>query len=399
MKLFYIGLIALLFLAACGQKKKEAAAAKTDTYYTCSMHPQIMEHKPGKCPICHMALIPVKNGHQKSGDLELSAQQIQLGNIRVDTIKSGSIGDEMILNATLSIDQTRIEAVSARVMGRIERLYFKNLGDYVPKGAKIVELYSEELNTAKQEYITAIEQKKVLDNSLIDFDRLIQGAKNKLKLWGMSEGQIIQLAKNKKSGPTTTLFSTVNGFVTSLDVTEGGYVGEGGIIMRLADLSSLWAEAQLYASQQSSVNAKTVANVSFPDIPGKLVSGKIDFQNPEISPDSRINLIRVSVPNPGNQLKPGMSAYVTIQNQETTSSLSLPVDAVLRDSKGASVWIKTGNNIFRNKMVTVGVENDQRIQIKSGLQTGDVVVISGAYLINSEFIFKNGADPMAGMKM
>ena len=105
------------------------------------------------------------------------------------------------------------------------------------------------------------------------------------------------------------------------------------------------------------------------------------------------------MPNPGNQLKPGMSAYVTIQNQEANSSLSLPVNAVLRDSKGASVWIKTGNNTFRNKMVTVGVENDQRIQIKSGLQIGDVVVTSGAYLINSEFIFKNGADPMAGMKM
>jgi Cu(I)/Ag(I) efflux system membrane fusion protein len=94
-----------------------------------------------------------------------------------------------------------------------------------------------------------------------------------------------------------------------------------------------------------------------------------------------------------------MSAYVTIRNQESASSLSLPVDAVLRDSKGASVWIKTGENLFRNRMVMVGVENDQRIQITSGLQGGDVVVISGAYLINSEYIFKNGADPMAGMKM
>ena len=398
MKAFSIIFITLVLLSACSRKKKEVTV-ETGTYYTCSMHPQVMELKPGKCPICHMDLIAVKGSPQKSGDLELSAQQIQLGNIQVDTIRSGSIGDEMVLNATLSIDQNRIEAVSARVSGRIEKLYYKNIGDYVPKGAKLVELYSEELNNAKQEYVAAIEKKQLLDNSLIDFDRLIQSAKNKLLLWGMSEVQISQLPKGQKVSPTTTFYSTANGYITSLDITEGGYVSEGGSIVRLADLSALWAEAQLYSSQRSYIDPKAIAVVSFPDISGKLIKGKMDFENPELSPDSRINLIRVSIPNPGNQLKPGMSAYVTVKSQAAGSSLSLPADAVLRDSKGASVWIKTGKNTFRNKMVTIGVENDQRIQITSGLQSGDVVVTSGAYLINSEYIFKKGSDPMAGMKM
>lgn len=398
MKTYVIAILVMLFAVACGGEKKQAAQ-KSDTYYTCSMHPQIMEPKPGKCPICHMELIAVKkNIPVKAGDLMLTDQQIQLGNIRVDTINSGIIGDEMILTATLNIDQNKTNIVSARVMGRVDKLYFKNVGDYVPRGAKLYDIYSEELNNARQEYVASIEKKQLLDNSLIDFDRLIQSAENKLKLWGMSNAQISQLAKTRKISPNTTFYSTAAGYITTADIVEGSYVEEGGAIVHLADLSTLWAEAQLYSSQLAFIDAKAVATVNFPDIPGKNVSGKIDFENPELSPDSRINLLRVTIQNPDGQLKPGMSAYVRIKGKQSTS-LILPIDAVLRDAKGASVWVKTGKNSFKNIMVTVGLENDQTIEIKSGLKSGDIVVTSGAFLVNSEFIFKNGADPMAGMKM
>ena len=113
---------------------------------------------------------------------------------------------------------------------------------------------------------------------------------------------------------------------------------------------------------------------------------------------TRINLIRVTIPNPGNQLKPGMQAYVVIKSRER-NSLSLPIDAVIRDARGASVWVQTSGNKFKYKMVEIGIESNDRIEIKSGLQTGDVVVISGAYLLNSEYIFTIGSNPMAGMKM
>ncbi len=391
----------MLILMACGNKKNVSTAkVQADSFYTCSMHPQIMELKPGKCPICQMELIAVKKNQQSQpGDLILTSQQILLGNVQVDTVRSGNIADEMILNATLSIDQNRIETVSARVTGRIDRLYFKNIGDYIPKGAKLYELYSEELNNAKQELIASLEKKELLDNSLIDFARIIQSARNKLKLWGMTESQINQLAKSRKSVPTTSFYSTAGGYITSLGITEGAYVAEGRSIVQVADLSILWAEAQLYSSQRAYISSNARAVVSFPDMPGKILQSRISFANPELSAGTRINIIRAVVANTDGQLKPGMPAYVAIQGQHKEESLSLPSDAVLQDSKGASVWIKTGKNTFRNKMVTLGAEDGQRIQIKSGLQNGDVVVTSGAYLINSEYIFKHGAEPMAGMKM
>ncbi|MEP6726679.1 MAG: efflux RND transporter periplasmic adaptor subunit [Bacteroidota bacterium] len=373
-------------------------AKDPDIYYTCSMHPQVHETKPGKCPICKMELIAVNKSANATDEIELNDQQILLGNIQVDTIRIGSIGEQLVLGATLNFDQQKENAISSRVMGRVDKLYFKNIGDYVSKGAKLFDLYSEELNNAKQEYLLELEKQKTLDNSIVDFTQLVGAAKNKLLLWGMSEAQIEELQKNKKAIPLTTVYSNASGYITSLDIKEGDYVQEGGSVMKLSDLSILWAEAQVYASQLAGIDKSSQVIVQFPDLQGKDVKGKIEFINPEINPDTRINLIRVPIPNPGNQLKPGMQAYVVIINQGN-KSMSLPSDAVIHDSKGASVWVQTNTHTFKYRMIETGSENSDRIEIRSGLQEGDIVVISGAYLLNSEYIFKKGTNPMEGMKM
>ena len=402
-KIFITAGLIILFAACKNSKLKDVPDAKMaahgDIYYTCSMHPQVMQDKPGNCPICGMKLIEVtKTSTSKKDGVELSQQQILLGNILTDTIRNGMIGEQMILTATLNADERKINAVSARVMGRIERLYFKNVGDYVRKGDKLFDIYSEELNSAKQEYMLALQKQQMLDNSIIDFTELIQSAKNKLLLWGLSEAQISEIAVKKTTTPVTTFYSPVTGYVISLDLSEGEYATEGGTIVRIADLSTLWVEAQVYASQLSQINNNAVATIQFPDLPGKQTTGKIEFMNPEINPQTRINLLRVTVANPGNLLKPGMPAYVTIKGKQV-NTLTLPTDAVLRTGTGASVWVQTGNRSFKSKMVEIGMEDGERVEIKSGLQSGDIVVIRGAYLLNSEFIFKQGANPMEGMKM
>ena len=385
-----------LFLFSCQSKKENAV--KADEYYTCSMHPQIMEDKPGLCPICHMDLIVVKRTNTAVDEIMLNDEQIRLGNIQTDTIRNGTIGDKLVLTATLNADESRVSSINARIMGRIDRLYFKNIGDYVPKGAHLYDLYSEELNNAKQEYIAALEKQQTLDNSIIDFNRLLQSAKMKLLLWGMSEAQVNELGKTKRSSPLTSFYSNAPGFITELPVMEGQYASEGMTIVKLADLSSLWAEAQVYASQLSAVNLNGIAIVQIPDLPGKEWKGKIEFANPEIITDSRLNLVRVTIPNPNGLLKPGMPAYVSIKSREV-KSLTLPIDAVLRDGKMNTVWVQSAKNTFKIKMVEIGLESGDRIEIKSGLQEGDIVVMRGAYLLHSEYVFKKGNDPMAGMKM
>ena len=396
MKKYIIIIISALFvLASC--KSKKATLVNKDEYYTCSMHPQIMQDKPGNCPICHMELIVVKRTNTAADEIMLNDEQIRLGNIQTDTIRNGMIGDKVILTATLNTDESRVNSINARIMGRIDRLYFKNMGDFVSKGAHLYDLYSEELNNAKQEYIAALEKQQTLDNSIIDFNRLLQSAKQKLLLWGMSEAQVNELAKTKKASPLTSFYSNESGFITELPVMEGQYVSEGSTIVKLADLSSLWAEAQVYTSQLSAIDLKGIATVQFPDIPGKEWKGKIEFANPEIVSDSRLNLVRVSIPNPNGLLKPGMPAYVSIKSKEL-NTLTLPSDAVLRDGKMNVVWVQSGKNRYKMKMVQTGLESGDRLEIKSGLQNGDVVVTRGAYLLNSEFVFKKGGNTMAGME-
>ena len=396
MKKYLIIIASLLFVFASCKSKKTTTVNK-DEYYTCRMHPQIMEDKPGNCPICHMELIVVKRTNTAADEILLNDEQIRLGNIQTDTIRNGMIGDKMILTATLNTDETKVNSINARIMGRIDRLYFKNMGDYVSKGAHLYDLYSEELNNAKQEYIAAVEKQQSLDNSIIDFNRLVQSAKTKLLLWGMSEAQVNELTKTKKASPLTSFYSNKSGYITELPVMEGQYVSEGSIIVKLADLSSLWAEAQVYTSQLSAIDLKGTAIVQFPDIPGKEWKGKIEFANPEIVSDSRLNLVRVSIPNPGGLLKPGMPAYVSIKSKEL-NTLTLPSDAVLRDGKMNIVWVQSGKNSYKMKMVQTGLESGDRLEIKSGLQNGDVVVTRGAYLLNSEFVFKKGGNTMAGME-
>jgi Cu(I)/Ag(I) efflux system membrane fusion protein len=395
---YVIAMAISLLLFACKGKKKVITQAP-DVFYTCSMHPQVMQDQPGKCPICGMELIAVKKTKgQNENSIMLSDQQIQLGNIQVDTIGKGAIGDETVLTATLNIDETKSTTVSARISGRIERLYFKNQGDYIPKGAKLYDLYSEELNNAKQEYILALEKQATLDNTIIDFKQLVQGAKNKLLLWGMSEAQVNELAKTKKTSTLTSFYSPASGYITTLESHEGDYVTEGGTIFRLANLASLWAEAQVYTSQFSEIDRNGNATVRVPDLGGKEIEGSIQFVNPEVNPDTRINLIRVSISNPGNKLKPGMQAYVVLKNRQR-NSLTLPIDAVIRGEKMNMVWIQIDKNTFKNIMVETGLESGDRIEIRSGLKAGDVVVTNGAYLISSEYIFKKGSNPMGGMDM
>lgn len=398
-------IMGLLFLFAFCKNSKESDSkvaghdGHNEVYYTCSMHPQVMKDKPGNCPICGMKLIKVsKSSKVESEGVQLTELQIQLGDILTDTIKNGMLGNQMVLTATLNADQRKINAVSAKVMGRIERLYFKNVGDYVKKGDKLFDIYSEELNNAKQEYVLALTKQKILGNSVVDFTTLIESAKNKLLLWGLSRSQIRDLALKKSSSINTTFYSPVSGNIASLDITEGEYAMEGGTIVKLVDLSSLWVEVQVYTSQLSQIDTKANVFIQFPDLPGKETTGRIEFVNPEINPQTRINLLRVSIANPGNQLKPGMPAYVTIKGKQV-NGLTLPSDAVLRTSTGASVWIQTGKLSFKNKMVKIGMEDGDKVHIESGLQSGDVVVTKGAYLLNSEYIFKKGANPMEGMKM
>ena len=391
----YLFIIAFFVFVGCQPKtKKQVSSDKV--YYTCSMHPQVVKDQPGKCPICQMELIPVSTQQNSAKDeIHLSDEQIKLGNIKSDTVHKENIGESNTFIAIVNTNTDQTSSISSRVMGRIEKLYFKTKGDYIIKGDKLYDIYSEDLNLAKQQYLLALQKKQSAHNDFVNVDQLIESAKNKLLLYGINEEQL----KDISSASITTIVSLGSGYVTDLTLKEGDYVMQGAIVFKIADLSSLWVEAQVYPTQLKDIYMKADAIVTFPDLPEKTFTGKIDFINPELNSGTQLNLIRVEIPNKDLSIKPGMPAIVALKHH-VHKAFALPVDAVLRDSKGAIVWVQTAANTYKSRMVQTGIESDDKIEIVSGLAEGDIVVISGAYLLNSEFIFKKGKNSsMEGMKM
>ena len=389
--LWLMQIISSTALLSCNNKGNHLKMAGEDEYYTCSMDPQVIENKEGICPICHMELIMVKKNNLKSGQIQLSKQQIKLANISYDTLREHILAKEITLTGRVTVDQNLADAISARVNGRIEKLLVKNVGDYINQGQLLYEIYSEDLNNAQQEYIISLQSSSPLIG-------LGTASKNKLLLYGMSESQINKIKISKEVMQTVPVFATTGGYVSEISIVEGNYVSVGNTLFRLASLNSLWVEAQLYLPYLQYIEQGTEANFSIEAASEKLFTGKVIFIDPQVQSPERYVLARFKITNPSQQIKPGMLANISLQT-EKKSALALPIDAIIQDSKGANVWVRNSNGIFENKMVNFGMQNSQMVEIVSGIKEGEVIVITGAYLLNSEYVFKRGANPIEVMKM
>lgn len=395
-RIFRIILFLSLFfgLNACDTKKVEPE--NPDIYYTCSMDPQVKESKPGNCPICKMPLTPAKKNN--SDTLHLSDQQVQLGHIIVDSLRSQTLGKELSLTGVLTTDQNTTEIISTRVMGRIEKLYIKDVGKAVQKGQPLYDIYSEDLILTIKELKYAIENVKNMENPGTNIESLIQSSRKKLSLYGISDQQIKSIEETEIVSDIVTIRSPRTGIITSINTKEGSYIIEGGEIMQLADYKTLWAEAQIFSENLSEINVGMDVTVYLPEMNNKHIEGKIAFINPQLNNSSKINSVRIEIKNENESLKPGMQVNFTVLLNKFTA-LAIPTDAVILDAKGATVWIQTRHNKFKSVMVDIGEEANGYTEIKNGLNAGDKIVISGAYLLNSEFIFQKGANPMEGHNM
>lgn len=335
---------------------------------------------------------------QHIGGLHLSDQQIKLGHIKTEVLKEHYIGEEIILTGVLVADQNKTKSISSKVMGRIDKIYFKNKGEKINKGDILYEIYSEELNLIAREYRLALSKKKSFQIDGIDLKKIISGIKNKLKLYGLSDEQIDKIEETDLNSNIFKIYSPLTGVISKIDINEGDYVMEGASVYHLTDYSNLWADIQVFIDDVSKINVNMLATVYFPGFNDLKVKSKISFINPEFNSSSQITNVRIEIPNLNNQFKVGMQVNVSIIfNQKST--LVLPTDAVLIDGKGSTVWVKSGHNQFKNVMVTTGMETSDYTEIIDGLNKGDTIVVSGAYLLNSEYLFKKGVNPMEGHDM
>ncbi|WP_293300627.1 efflux RND transporter periplasmic adaptor subunit [Pedobacter sp. UBA4863] len=395
--IFILFLLSLIVGVGCsGEQKTEdkSAKAKQQTF-TCPMHPQIIEHEMGTCPICAMDLVPFeKNSDDKS--IKLDAQRQLLANIKTIKIGEGNSGDvanQSVLNGRLVVDPQQSNYISAKVSGRVEELFVREIGVVISKGQPLYRLYAEQLATLQQEYLMALAQQKQFAGDKLE-QQLVSSAKQKLLLYGQTETQLQQLTKTQQKNPYVTIYATQGGTVAELGITQGQYVAEGTPIMRLEGYGKLWVEVDVYPNEMKQIKQGQQLKVVVNGWEDQAQTMKVDFINPSLRAGTQLTQIRGSITNPNGQWQPGLQVKVMLASQAVDGGMSLPVDAIIRDAKGEHVWIKTGKESFEPVPVSTGKANGSNVQITSGLATGDEVVITGAYLLYSEYVLKRGKHPL-----
>jgi membrane fusion protein, copper/silver efflux system len=394
-------LISLMYvILACSSEKKtddpsghDHTTEQATQKYTCPMHPSVVQDGPGKCPVCGMDLIPMTKSSTADNTLMLNDSQLRLANITTQKISLQSVGQTIVVNGRLAIDEDRTEIISSRVAGRIEKLYARETGRLVKKGEPLYELYSESLLTLQREYLLAMEQYQTLGKEEPRYATYVKAAERKLSLYGMTQLQIEKLSKSKQVENRITYVAPAGGTIAEINVTEGQYVNEGSSLYKLENISQLWLEAELYPNEIKFIKRGDRVKVSVSGFETSPVEAVVNFMNPEYKSGTQITLIRAAVNNADLKFKPGMQAQVMFTHS-ARKALTLPLDAVIRDGMGAHVYVQTDVNTFAPRVVKTGIEDFDQVEITEGLMENEIIAVTGAYLLYSELILKKGINPM-----
>ena len=393
MKAFiYIIISALLLLACSNSKKDEHASHTAAIQYTCPMHPSVVKDSPGKCPICGMDLVPKKSGD--NNNIMLTASQTRLANITTQKVTSQSIEQTVTINARLTTDQNYSEVISTRVAGRVEKLFFKETGKFIKKGEPLYEFYSEILLTLQKEYLIAKDQYETFGKADGHYESLLKSAEKKLLLYGLSKNQVEQLAQSKSVQPRITFLAPASGVILEINASEGQYQPEGGVLYKIENINHLWLEAELYPQENSLVKIGDKINVLINGYESSPLETKVTYLSPEYRANTQIMVMRASIDNTEMKFKAGEQAQVLF-NHSAKRTMTVPIDAVIHDGKGTHVYIESDSNTFQPRIVKTGIESSDQVEIIDGLKENEIIVVTGAYLLYSEFILKKGLSPVA----
>lgn len=370
--------------------------------YTCPMHPQIIQDHPGKCPICGMDLVPLEKKSPELGPeadnkdkdhvpVEISKSSGEMIGVTYGTASYKNISKTIRTSARILADETRLYRVTVKMSGWIDRLYVNQTGQYVKKNDPLFAVYSPELLSAQQEYLSAIQAEKN-SNEISGFmkdsiGQVRQAAREKLLLFDINELQIKKLEESGIVERTIILYSPFSGYVIDKPVLQGQKIMMNDVLLVIADVSTVWGEADIYETDIPYVKKGMPVKISLSYWPGKNFSGRVSFLYPSVDEETKTLKVRMDINNPGADLKIGMYADAIFQYSIGTR-LSVPESAVMRTGIKDYVYVEKAGKLIPTD-VKIGMESsDGLYEIISGLKNGDRVVTSANFLIDSESSIK-----------
>lgn len=408
--------------------------------WTCSMHPQIRRDGPGSCPLCGMDLVPVRKSASGVRTVSISADVKKLMNVQTVPVTRQYVTADVRMVGKVDYDETRLAYITAWVSGRLDRLYVDFTGVEVKPGDHMVYIYSEELYTAQEELIAALESNvNPSPSRFVTPIDLVESAKEKLRLLGIQEEQIQEIEQRGKATQHITIYSPVGGIVIEKLRQEGDRVRTGDRIYTVADLSQLWVQMDAYESDLTWLRYGQAVEFTTEAYPGEVFKGRVAFIDPVLNKDTRTVKVRVNVSNEDGRLKPEMFVravvrskiasggrvldaslagkwispmhpeivkdepgncdvcgmplvraeslgYVTAEPSDAAKPLVIPVTAALLTGTRAIVYVQVPNAeepTYEGREIVLGPRAGDYYLVKAGLKEGELVVTNGNFKLDS----------------
>ena len=347
---------------------------------------------PKKDPM-GMDYIPVYEGEQddepaSANQIKISTEKIQKLGVRTEAATLHSLDKVIRAAGRIEPDERRTYAISPKFEGYVERLHVNVTGQPVSKGQPLFEVYSPELVSAQREYAIAVQGQESLKNAdsytQNGMRQLAESSLARLRNWDISEEQVKSLARSGETRRTLTFRSPVSGIITEKKAVQGMRFMPGDTLYQVADLSSVWAVADVFEQDIGWVKSGAKAKVKINAYPDKTFEGTISYIYPTLKAETRTIPVRIDLPNPNTLLKPGMFAQLELPTAAKGAVVTVPNSAVIDSGTRQIVLVRATEGRFEPREVKLGARSDDRIEVLDGVREGEQVVVAANFLIDAE---------------
>ncbi len=377
------------------------------TVYTCSMHPQVRQPRPGSCPFCGMALAPLSSAGASdlpAGSVMLSTNRINAIHVQSVPVRRQTLRRSLRVAGVIDDNDSRHRILSAYVAGRIDVLHVNFVGAEVRAGQPLASIYSPMLLAAEREY-AALARRAAVPGAGSDHEehaQLLAGARQRLLQLGLAPAQIDALPAKTETDRQTEILAPISGTVVNRMAYEGAYVMEGEKLFEIADFATMWFRFDAYERDLAWLQAGQEVEVSTPSVPGRVFRAPIAFIDPNLNDPTRSAKVRVELPNPLVETN-GQSRRLLLHKlyaEGVVQLASAEVTAVPRSAVLAPgrpyVFVDQGGGIYEQRLVKLGRAGDDAWEVLGGVKEGERVVTSGNLLIDAQAQLDNATSTEAG---